>query len=65
MKSADRVLTADAAQIEDGVLNLIINAIEAIEDEGQVVVSVRRAEQQSDEDSGDEALIEVSDNGRD
>ena len=60
----DIVLKVDSAQIEDAVLNLIINAIEAIEDQGQVVVSIRRAEQQSDQDLGDEALIEVSDNGR-
>ncbi|HKP37687.1 MAG TPA: ATP-binding protein [Pyrinomonadaceae bacterium] len=62
--SDDIVLSADAAQIEDAVLNLIINAIEAIENKGQVVVSIRRAENQTDEESGDEAVIEVSDNGR-
>ncbi|MGI9065501.1 MAG: two-component system sensor histidine kinase NtrB [Pyrinomonadaceae bacterium] len=60
----DIVITADTAQIEDAVLNLIINAIEAIEGEGQVVVSIRRVENTTDEEYADEALIEVSDNGR-
>ena len=59
----DIVLSADAAQIEDAVLNLIINAIEAIGSDGQVVVTIRRAEN-ADEESGEEAVIEVSDNGR-
>ena len=59
----DIVLSADAAQIEDAVLNLIINAIEAIAGDGQVEVTIRRAEN-ADEESGEEAVIEVSDNGR-
>ena len=58
------MLSADAAQIEDAVLNLIINAIEAVEGEGQVVVSIRLAENTTDEESADEAVIEISDNGR-
>ena len=58
------VVFADAAQIEDAVLNLIINAIESIGNEGNVVVSIRRGEDVSDEDPRDEALIEVSDDGR-
>ena len=60
----DIVLSADAAQIEDAVLNLIINAIEAIAGDGQVGVSIRLAENSADEDSPEEAVIEVSDNGR-
>lgn len=56
----DIVLDADAPQIEDAVLNLIINAIEAIEDEGRITVSIR---QQETEDTGDEAVIEVADTG--
>ncbi len=62
--AGDIVLSADAAQIEDAVLNLIINAIEAVEGEGQVVVSIRLAENTTDEESADEAVIEISDNGR-
>ena len=54
---------ADAGQIEDAVLNLIINAIEAIEGEGKVAVSIRRAESESEAEFGEEAVIEVSDNG--
>ena len=60
----DIVLSADGAQIEDAVLNLIINAIEAIESEGQVRVTIRSAEDTSGEESADEAVIEISDNGR-
>ena len=61
---ADIELSADAAQVEDAVLNLIINALEAIEDEGEVKVSVTRAESDSEEETEEEAVIEVSDNGR-
>jgi PAS domain S-box-containing protein len=57
----DIVLEADAPQIEDAILNLIINAIEAIEGEGRIAV---RISQQEAEDAGDEAIIEVSDTGR-
>ncbi|MEP6570851.1 MAG: ATP-binding protein [Acidobacteriota bacterium] len=60
----DIVISADASQIEDAVLNLIINAIEAIEGEGEVSVSIRLAEDTTDEDFPDEAVIEISDNGR-
>lgn len=54
---------ADASQIEDAVLNLIINAIEAIKGEGKVAVSIRRAESESEAEFDEEAVIEVSDNG--
>lgn len=59
----DIELVADAAQIEDVVLNLIINAIEAIEGEGKVAVSIRRAESESEAEFDEDAVIEVSDNG--
>jgi PAS domain S-box-containing protein len=55
---------ADAAQIEDAVLNLLINAIEAIEGEGLVAISIRRAEGDNEAEFDEEAVIEVSDNGR-
>jgi two-component system NtrC family sensor kinase len=55
------VLEADAPQIEDAVLNLIINAIEAIEENGRITVSIRR---QEDEETGAVAVIEVADTGR-
>jgi PAS domain S-box-containing protein len=55
------LLELDAPQIEDAVLNLMINAIEAIEEEGRITVKIR---QQESEDAGDEAIIEVSDTGR-
>src|SRR2546421_9537830 len=56
----DLVVHADAAQIEDAVLNLIINAIEAIEEEGRITVRIR---QEETEDRGEEAIIEVTDTG--
>lgn len=56
----DIIANADSAQIEDAILNLVINAIEAIEDEGQITVSIRREET----DGTEEAVIEVADTGR-
>jgi PAS domain S-box-containing protein len=58
-------IPVDPAQIEDAVLNLIINAIESADSNGQVKIRVARAENNRDEDyERDEAVIEVSDNGR-
>lgn len=54
------IVNADAAQIEDAILNLVINAIEAIEGEGKITVSLRR----EIADEVDEAIIEVADTGR-
>ena len=56
----DIVVNADPAQIEDAILNLVINAIEAIEDEGRITVRLRREETED----ADEAVIEVVDTGR-
>ena len=57
----DLVLDLDAPQIEDAVLNLVINAIEAIEEEGAITVTISQRES---EDAGQEATIEVADTGR-
>jgi len=38
----DLIVHADAAQIEDAILNLVINAIEAIEEEGRITVRIRQ-----------------------
>jgi len=70
-------IALDPEQIEDAVLNLIINAIEAADVDGVVKVRVARsdddrtaAESSSGEfgwgtgDFGEEAIIEVIDNGR-
>lgn len=51
-------IPVDPAQIEDAVLNLIINAIDAIEEDGQVMVSVSR------DDDLDEVLVRIADTGR-
>jgi PAS domain S-box-containing protein len=67
----------DPEQIEDAVLNLIINAIEAADGDGTVTVRVTRSEDErseavsspeefswGDDEFGEEAIVEVSDNGR-
>jgi len=61
---ADIELSADAAQVEDAVLNLLINALEAIGDEGEVKVRIICSESDSESQTEEEAIIEVSDNGR-
>jgi signal transduction histidine kinase len=53
----------DPGLIEDAVLNLIINAIDAVESNGQVSVRIARVESERADDSED-AIIEVSDTGR-
>ena len=58
----DIVLDVDSAQIEDAVLNLVINAMEAVADDGKVTVRVSHIRAEDEEAA--EALIEVSDNGR-
>jgi PAS domain S-box-containing protein len=57
----DIIVKADAAQIEDAILNLVLNAIEAIEAEGKITVRIQRIET---EDAGEEAIIEIADTGR-
>lgn len=57
-------IAVDPAQIEDAVLNLIINAIEAVDDGGTVKIQVARSKNESSEEFEDEAIVEVSDNGR-
>ncbi|HSB29166.1 MAG TPA: ATP-binding protein [Pyrinomonadaceae bacterium] len=57
------ILPLDAAQIEDAILNLIINAIEAVESGGQVTVRVGRAQNIHLNEQEDEVFVEVSDNG--
>jgi len=54
----------DAAQIEDAVLNLIINAIEAVDGDGEVKIRVGRSQDDHAEEFDNEAIVEVSDNGR-
>ena len=51
------VMTLDSARIEDALLNLVLNAIEAIDGDGRVTVCLRCSY------STNEALIEVTDTG--
>jgi two-component system, cell cycle sensor histidine kinase and response regulator CckA len=55
------IILFDPAQIEDAILNLIINAIEATDGKGHV--RVRIVESQNRLDSQDEIAIEVTDDG--
>ena len=54
----------DPAQIEDAVLNLIINAIEAADRDGEVTIRVARSQNDQAAEFEEEAIVEVSDNGR-
>ena len=57
------IVSIDPAQIEDAVLNLIINAIEAADGDGEVKVRVARSQNERSPEPEEEAVIEVSDNG--
>ena len=56
------MIRIDPAQIEDAVLNLIINALEAADRDDKVTIRIARS-QSSDTQEFDEAIVEVSDNG--
>lgn len=56
------VLSVDPAYIEDAVLNLVLNGLEAIDGRGRVTVRVRRAWES--EDGQGAAVVEVEDTGR-
>jgi signal transduction histidine kinase len=55
------VAAVDAAQIEDAVLSLILNAVDAVDGDGEVVVRLKRTGVDA---PPAEALIEVADTGR-
>ena len=54
----DVALSIDSARIEDAVLNLVLNAVEAVDGEGRVDVRVRT------DDDRHEAVVEIADTGR-
>ena len=58
------IVPIDPAQIEDAVLNLIINAIEATDGNGEVKIRIARSQSDTAEGVEEEALVEISDNGR-
>jgi PAS domain S-box-containing protein len=58
------IISIDAAQIEDAILNLILNSIEAIENSehnGEVTVKLSK---EIGRNFSEEAVVEVTDNGR-
>ncbi len=55
------VIPIDAPQIEDAILNLILNAIEAIDQKGQITV---RLLHNTKDGFHQEAVVEVKDNGK-
>lgn len=57
-------IAVDPAQIEDAVLNLIINAIEAFDSNGQVTIRVALSQNESADEFEEQAIVEVADNGR-
>jgi PAS domain S-box-containing protein len=59
----DIFLIVDSAQIEDAVLNLMINAIEAVAEDGKVTLQIYSVAPE-DQEAAEMAVIEVSDNGR-
>lgn len=56
------VMFIDPSRIEDAVLNLLLNGIEAVEGSGRVTVCLRRGPKR--QNANGEALIEVTDTGR-
>lgn len=57
------LLPIDPAQIEDAVLNLIINAIQASGDKGRVDVAILRSAATQASEEVEEVIIEVADEG--
>ncbi len=58
------ILPLDAAQVEDAVLNLVLNAVEAVEAEGRVAVRIYHRPAGGTGGTRDEVAVEVEDDGR-
>jgi len=62
--SEDEILIRiDHGQIEDAVLNLVINAIDAVDGNGHIKIRVGRSESNRLDSPAQEAVVEVSDDG--
>jgi signal transduction histidine kinase len=57
------VMFLDPARIEDAVLNLVLNAIESIEEKGRITVCLRSCTNKTRSSGTGEAVIEVTDTG--
>jgi PAS domain S-box-containing protein len=64
IESDPLMISIDEAQIEDAVLNLVLNATEAIDGEGRVTVRVSRQSSATSANGKSEARIDVKDTGR-
>lgn len=63
LTEAPLIMSLDAKRIEDAVWNLVVNAIESIDRDGNVSVCLRRRSEGPGFLKRDEAIIEVSDTG--
>ena len=58
------VMLIDSAEIEDAILNLLFNSIEAINDHGLIHVAISLTPRPDSDDEGHEVVIHVSDTGK-
>lgn len=58
------IMSIDSAEIEDAILNLLLNSIEAIHDHGFILVSIAVISRQEAGSEEPEVAIHVADNGK-
>jgi signal transduction histidine kinase len=63
-KAMDKIITADNAQLKQVFLNIILNAVEAIEKDGRIRVLVARKNDENHTDKNSFYLISIKDNGK-